>query len=151
MKALTRRRFLFCCTGLAYGIAYAFFSVMVTGGGHGNFLWMMIYGPPIAGPIGFFVATSALAADLRSKWSKLSLGMLLILHYALLIVNIAFPQGELALDNAKMLAGNAGTLVFMSAVYLIGQVGLILALFRGLSENYGADFEDARGGLSLKS
>lgn len=65
--------------GLAYAVLVGFLSMMATGGGHGNFGWFLIF--VFVDFLGFFYPVmAALAFNLRSFFSKVVFGSLLLFN-----------------------------------------------------------------------
>ena len=68
--------------GLLYAIVYGFFSMLITGGGHANFLWMMAFIFTFFFGL-FFPIAGGLVADIDNRAARISLvGLLCLNHLA---------------------------------------------------------------------
>jgi hypothetical protein len=77
--SIIRKRIMAGLIGLAYAILYGFWTLLATGGGHGNFVWfMLMFFPGIAGL--YYPLMAVLAVDLRSFNAKVVFGGLLALN-----------------------------------------------------------------------
>lgn len=74
-----KKRFVAAAIGLIYAILYGVFTLMITGGGHGNFIWFTLFlGTYFVGI--FFPVAGFLVVDLHAKWARISIVVLLSLH-----------------------------------------------------------------------
>lgn len=84
--------------GLAYAICYGFWTMMLTGGGHGNFLWFMLF--LLAEVLGiFFPVLGFVVVDLRPIWAKITLGLLLALSLGTTAYLVAGGLGQDGMDD----------------------------------------------------
>ena len=65
--------------GFAYAVVYGFFTLFITGGGHGNFLWFMAFLITFFCGL-FFPIAGFLVVDLRKLWARIALLTLLFLN-----------------------------------------------------------------------
>lgn len=64
-----KRQALFAGIGFTYAIAYGFWTMLVTGGGHGNFVWFKLF--LYSGFLGlFFPVMGALITDVADKRAR---------------------------------------------------------------------------------
>lgn len=65
------KRLIWAAIGFGYAVVYGFWTMLVTGGGHGNFLWLFLFlSAYFFG--GIFPAMGFILADLRPLWAKAS-------------------------------------------------------------------------------
>jgi hypothetical protein len=103
--------------GIIYAVGYGFFTALATGGGHGNFLWLMAFF--ITFFVGlFFPAAGFLVSDLSKFWARVSLLTLLSLNVAATFMMFwsLTPEEEWK-DFAKSWDRSAGVFVFMTAIH----------------------------------
>ncbi len=68
--------------GLVYAVLLGLFSMLMTGGGHGNVIWILLFFATLFG--GFFYPLMGLiVADLKPKASKIAFIAVFLLHLAL--------------------------------------------------------------------
>ncbi|MFN6962291.1 MAG: hypothetical protein ACK4S4_00835 [Pyrinomonadaceae bacterium] len=130
-----RGKLIGAAAGFVYSVVYSFLALMATGGGHGNFIWLFLYFIPVLGPLVYFPVMGWLAADLRSIISRSVYIALLIGEYLVLASLTIFAKGDVAADNAKTWERNPEVMYFMGAVYLAGQVPLVLLLIRSFLQD----------------
>lgn len=79
MDSITTKRIIRGTVGLLFGFIYGFWTILATGGGHGNFIWLYLF--MIAGFYGFYYPImAALSADLRPTILKVVFGALIIFN-----------------------------------------------------------------------
>lgn len=79
MTSKTVKQLIRAAMGVLYAFAYGLWTMLPTGGGHGNFIWFMVF---------FFVEffglyfpiMAALSVDLRSRTTKLVFGSLILFN-----------------------------------------------------------------------
>jgi|GEM_PF-3432940 len=90
-----RLRLIGLVVGLVYAVLYGFWTMMATGGGHGNFTWLLLF--CVAEFLGlFFPIMGFLVVNLRPFWAKVSCGVLLsvtVLLTAYMLVDGLGPDG----------------------------------------------------------
>ena len=70
--------------GLVYAVIYGFWTMLQTGGGHGNFIWMILFFTSYFFGL-FFLIVGVLVVDLRPIIAKAAFGTLLLVS---LLVNV---------------------------------------------------------------
>lgn len=79
MDAITTRRIIRGVVGLLFAFVYGMWTILATGGGHGNFIWFYLF--MITGFYGFYYPIMAsLSADLRPGVLKVVFGVLIIFN-----------------------------------------------------------------------
>ena len=64
-----KKRITCAAIGLLYAIVYGFWTAFITGGGHGNFLWLFLFLLAYCFG-GIFPVMGFILADLRPVWAK---------------------------------------------------------------------------------
>jgi len=119
------RRLIGSIIGLVFGAAYGFFATLMTGGGHGNFLWIMMFFPTIFGLL-VFPVIGFIAADLKPKIYKVFFVLVMLFHYVGIPIQL-FSQKGLISGTALAWAREPEGVLFCAAVYLSTQ-GVIWAI-----------------------
>lgn len=79
MASLTKKRVIAAACGFAYALIYGFWTALLTGGGHGNFIWLLLF--LFIEFFGlYFPLMSFLLVDLRSTVSKVIFGTLIFFN-----------------------------------------------------------------------
>lgn len=71
--------------GLIYAAVLGFFSILVTGGGHGNFIWPELFFNVFCFGI-FYPINSAFVVDLRQKTIRLAFGTIIALETIIIVL-----------------------------------------------------------------
>lgn len=87
-----KKRLIWAAIGLGYAVLYGFWTMMATGGGHGNFIWFVLF---LLGYVfGLTIPVMGfLLADLTPRWAKIS-GLLVSLIVTLLTVRQLLWLGD---------------------------------------------------------
>lgn len=81
MDSITTKRIIRGVVGLLFAFIYGFWTILATGGGHGNYIWFYLF--MVAGFYGFYYPImAALSADLRPTILKVVFGALVIFNLA---------------------------------------------------------------------
>ncbi len=76
MASLTIKRIIAGAVGLLYALVYGFWTMLITGGGHGNFVWFFMF--VLVEFFGIYIPLMAvLAVDLKSRIKKMVFGSLI--------------------------------------------------------------------------
>lgn len=70
-----KRRLIGAAVGFGYAVLYGFWTLLITGGGHGNFLWAFLFFSAYIFGL-FFPAMGFLVVDLRPLWARM-IGLLI--------------------------------------------------------------------------
>lgn len=112
-----KKRLIFAAIGLAYALVYGFWTMFITGGGHGNFIWIVLF---LLGYIfGLtFPAMGFLLADLRPRWAKIS-GLILSVAVTGLTLRQLLVLGEKGTqDLIESWNRSATAFVIMAAIHI---------------------------------
>lgn len=91
---------MFAAIGLVFAFVYGFWTMFITGGGHGNFLWLMLFFfAYIAGL--FFPIAGFIVADLRPLWAKSTGLAILAVNLFLTVLHFATMGEEGTKDLAE--------------------------------------------------
>jgi hypothetical protein len=113
------RRVVGFLSGLVYALGYGFFTMLVTGGGHGNFLWLMAFLVTFFGGI-FFPVAGFLVADLRQVWARTALTVVLFLNlFATIFLFVGFLDEDGWQDISESWGRSAFLFVFMSIAHIL--------------------------------
>lgn len=121
------RRIIGTLAGFVYMFAAGFMAVAASGGGHGNFGWLVLLFPGFLGGL-FYPAAGFLCADLRARSSRRALGCLLIVNYILTAFMLYGVRDDILPDFKKSLLFDLPGVLIMSSVYLSAHI-IILGLF----------------------
>ncbi|MBX3243007.1 MAG: hypothetical protein KF685_00880 [Acidobacteria bacterium] len=115
------KRFLGAFVGLIYAVLYGFWTMLNTGGGHGNFLWFILF--VITSFFGtFFPIIGFLIVDMRSFLTKIIAGCLLAVHVALnifLLSNMWFYDEGMRQDILDSWKRSPEGFVVASVLYVL--------------------------------
>ncbi|MBA3769206.1 MAG: hypothetical protein H0X08_01655 [Blastocatellia bacterium] len=122
MTRLAKKRILAAVVGTAYALVYGFWTMLVTGGGHGNFIWIMMF--IIFGAFGlYFPLMAVLSADLRSFNTQVVFGSLLLFNLFGAVLLIALwilgITGERLDDFSKTWRAAPITLITCAIVHFV--------------------------------
>ncbi|MBK9163383.1 MAG: hypothetical protein IPM21_05620 [Acidobacteria bacterium] len=112
------RRFLWGAAGFAWGVGHGFLTLLVTGGGHGNFLWVSVF--LMGYMFGLLVPAAAfVVADTGPFWAKVSGWCSVALIFALTLLSL-FILSPGAIEDAYLSWSRSPSLfVFMSALHFV--------------------------------
>ena len=144
MASSTIKRIIAAVCGLIYAVIYGFWTMLATGGGHGNFVWFVLF--LYVDLLGFyFPLMAALMADLRDKSILNLFGILGLLNLIGSIILIAVwifgvwedSLGSLSEDREHM----SGTqLLFCSFVHFLPTIIFLFTYYK--VKRFGADPSD---------
>lgn len=121
--------------GLAYAIGYGFWTMLLTGGGHGNFIWMILFFTAYLFGL-FFPIMGALAVDLRPIIVKAAFGTLLfvsvLIHFLIIAPALSGGPGDMTDDLQKSWARGPVMVIFSAIVHFLPIVALSLILVRSV-------------------
>lgn len=121
--------------GLGYAIGYGFWTMLLTGGGHGNFIWMILFFTAYLFGL-FFPIMGALTVDLRPIAAKAAFGTLLfvsvLLHILIIAPALSGGPGDIAADLQKSWARGPAMVIFSAIVHFLPIVALSLILVRSV-------------------
>lgn len=132
-----KNRLIGLCIGLVYALVYGLFTMFITGGGHGNFLWLLLFVFSYFFGL-FFPISGFLIVDLQPIWAKAVLGMLLVLHivalwwyFGSLVTGILEndQQGLLIGDVLKSREKSPGSFIFFASIHLTPLIVVVSMLF----------------------
>ena len=130
--SMTKKRVLAGVIGLIYAATYGFWTALATGGGHGNFVWFLMFIFVYLFGL-YFPFMSILAVDLSSRFIKVIFGGLIVatmLASAVLIYGwISDPEGTYH-DFEKMWGNYPGTVLICAVMHFIPNVVYIALLVR---------------------
>lgn len=121
-----KKRLIFAAIGFAYAFVYGFWTFFITGGGHGNFIWLMLfYFAYLAGL--FFPIAGFVLADLRPLWAKSTGIAVLIVNFVLTVLHFATMGEEGSEDLTKSWDRSSTGFMVASVIHVFPAV-LLLAL-----------------------
>ena len=93
-----KRRLIGLAIGLAYAISLGFFLMLITGGGHGNFGWIVFF--LLTTLLGLlYPATGFLIADLRPVISKSAVIAIFLVH--IFLVSLFFSDNFIQANSSR--------------------------------------------------
>jgi len=109
MASITIKRFIAGAVGLLYAVVYGFWTLIATGGGHVNFIWIFLF--VSVGFLGLYYPVMAvMTVDLRSRVIRLIFGCLIgfyLLASTIMIVGwMKEPATDRASDYSRALQAN---------------------------------------------
>ena len=121
--------------GLGYAICYGFWTMLLTGGGHGNFIWMILFFTAYLLGL-FFPIMGALAVDLRPIIATAAFGTLLIVSLTIHVIMIApilsGSPGDMSSDLQKTWARGGSMVIFSAILHFLPIAVLSLILVRSI-------------------
>lgn len=154
MSSLTTKRVIAGGIGLLFAVIYGFWTMLLTGGGHGNFVWFMMFMTVEYFGL-YFPLMSVLAVDLRSKLIKIVFGSLIGFNLIassifLLFWVIGVPIGK-AVDKddfSKMLKLNGiEWILICSAAHFLPTIIFLFLLMKSFF--FGSSLSDGEESVSL--
>lgn len=137
MSYLTRR-IIGIVAGIIYALIYGFWTMFITGGGHGNFIWLFLFFfPEVLGL--YFPLMCFLATDLRSLFSKVAFGVLIAVNVIVSSVLITGwinepSTGDGPSDYSRMVQANGiGAVVLCAGLHFLPTFVFIGVLIRAIS------------------
>jgi hypothetical protein len=131
-----KKRIIWALIGLVFAIFYGLWTASITGGGHGNFIWLWLFIFVEAFGL-YFPFMSFLAADLRSWLSKIVFGSLicfnLLASIVLIIGWVNEPHGGKPSDFSRMVQiSGIESVVFFAAVHFLPTMIFVFLLIKAL-------------------
>ncbi len=124
-----KRRVAGAAVGLVYGIFYGFWTMLLTGGGHGNFSWFLLFFTAQFFGL-FFPLVGLFAADLRPFWAQN--GFWIVMSASLMITLIMIPTILVDPEHNDLVKSwhrHQLGFVFFTVIHLLPYIGLILFFF----------------------
>ncbi len=130
MKGLIK----WAAVGLMWACSYGFLAAAVTGGGHGNFIWLVTF---LSGYFfGIFIPVMGfVGADLRPFWAKTTGVSLLALWLSFSILPVSGSDNGLIEDMARSWARSRLLFIVMSFLHLIPTTVFTVRLARSVIGN----------------
>jgi hypothetical protein len=150
MASLTVKRIIAGAIGVLFAVVYGGWTMMLTGGGHGNFIWFIAF--LTAGILGLYYPVMAfLAVDLRPLLAKVIFGSLIVFN---LIVSLIWiikwvtesDDGQ-PTDFQKMWQMGSGWLLFAAFAHFLPTVVFLFVLIRSIF--FGSSLSDDDQTVSL--
>ncbi len=126
-----KKRFIWSAVGLGYAVVYGFWTMMTTGGGHGNFIWFVLF---LLGYIFglIFPAMGLVLADLRPRWAKVA-GLLISIVAAGLTLRQLLLLGEKGTqDVVDTWNRSPMSFVIMSVIHFLPLVAFTALVVRSM-------------------
>jgi hypothetical protein len=135
-----KKRLIFAAVGFAYAFVYGFWTMFITGGGHGNFLWLMLFFfAYIAGL--FFPIAGFVAADLRPLSAKSTVVAILAVNLFLTVIHFTTMGEEGSHDLAASWDRSAAGFMLALVVHAFPVVLLIGLLCRSFLDEASEEAE----------
>lgn len=116
--------------GLIVGAIYVLFAALMTGGGHGNFIWILMFFPPMLGFL-VFPIIGFLAVDLKARIYRIIFVLVMLFHYAGILIQL-YGSEALLNDTRKIWAFQPGVTILCATIYLSVQMVIWAFFVRGL-------------------
>ncbi len=132
--------------GLAYISIYGFFTMFETGGGHGNFVWLMLL--IFVNCFGlYFPLMAMIAVNLRSWTARIIYGCLLAANVIASIIMILAWISETSSTGPTdfertMNAGGINEIIFSTAIHFLPSLVFFILLLRSLMKAKGLPDSD---------
>lgn len=148
MISLTTKKLIAALVGLIYAVVYGFWTMSITGGGHGNFIWLGLF--VFIEFFGlYFPLMIVLAFDLRSQLRKIIFGSLIAFNLVASTVMIlgwateTETAGERPSDFAKMIQINGiGFVIFCALAHFLPTIIFAFLLTRSILFNKSLSDDD---------
>jgi hypothetical protein len=132
-----KRTLIAALLGVAYIFVYGFFAMFETGGGHGNFIWLMLL--IFVNCFGlYFPIMAMLAVNLRSHSIRIFYGCLLAANVIVSTVLIVGWMTETSIDGRPtdfertyQVVGASG-LIFSAVIHFLPSIFFMVLLIRSL-------------------
>jgi hypothetical protein len=153
MTSLTIKRIIAGVAGLIFAVVYGFWTMLLTGGGHGNFIWVgMFLFVEFFGL--YFPLMAILAVDLRRRFTKVVFGSLMVFNLVASSIMIAGWIGESGGDRPSdyekmMQISGSDWVVFSAAVHFLPTLIFAVLLIRSILAGPSMDTADDRVNLNL--
>ena len=137
MSSSSRKKIIFGLLGFLYAVVYGFWTMMATGGGHGNFIWFLLFLMP--GIFGlYFPLMAALAVELRERFIRMIFAGLLGFNLVTSIVMIVGWITESPTDGRSDFERTVGSLgyggiLFCGAIHFLPTFVFLVLLGRALT------------------
>jgi hypothetical protein len=154
LSSLAIKRIIAGAIGLLFAVVYGFWTMLITGGGHGNFVWFMMFMTVEYFGL-YFPVMSVMAVDLRSKLTKIVFGSLIGFNLfassiLLLCWVIGIPVGKAVEMNdfSEMLRINGiGWILVCAAAHFLPTIIFLVLLVKALF--FGSSLSDENDSVSL--
>lgn len=149
------KRILAGAIGLLFAVVYGFWTMLITGGGHGNFVWFVMFMTVDYFGL-YFPLMSVMAVDLRPKLIKIVFGSLIGFNLIassifLLCWVIGIPVGAAEKnDFSEMLRINGiGWILICAAAHFLPTIIFSFLLIKSIMFGSSLSDDDRSGGLNL--
>ena len=152
MASITIKHIIAGGIGLLFALIYGVWTIMLTGGGHGNFIWFSLF--LTAGLLGIYYPFMAfLAIDLSSLIAKIVFGSLiafnLIVSLFWIIKWITEANDGRPTDFQKMWQMGAGWVLFAAFAHFLPTIFFLLLLIRSIAFGSSLAEDDQTVSLNL--
>jgi hypothetical protein len=124
------KRLLGLVIGLIFGAIYGFIALLSTGGGHGNFIWIMMFFPTMFGLL-VFPVIGFLAVDLKARIYRIIFVLVMLFHYVGIFIQL-YGSESLLRDTRKIWALEPQVTILGASIYLLIQLFIWAFFVRGL-------------------
>ncbi len=135
MPSLAVKRIIAGAIGLLFAVVYGLWTMMLTGGGHGNFIWLLLF--LFVEFVGlYFPLMAILAVDLRPFLAKIFFSSLICFNLvvsSIMIIGWMTESGDNGLsDFQKMWQMGAGWILFAAFAHFLPTIIFIFLLIRSI-------------------
>jgi hypothetical protein len=124
MASIASKEVIAGIAGLVYAAIYGFWTMLATGGGHGNFIWIGLF--IFVEFLGlYFPIMAVLAMNLRSRMTKIVFGSLILFNLVASVIMIlgwiteAGEDGRPSDFSRQMEISGLGVILFCGAFHLL--------------------------------
>ncbi len=121
--------------GLIYALVYGFWTMLATGGGHGNFVWVLLFIFVELFGI-YFPVMGAMIADLGSRFTKIIFGSLILFNVLASIVLLSSwifeATGDSSDDFERMWGRYPGTVILCAFMHFLPSFVFTFFLIRAI-------------------
>jgi hypothetical protein len=133
-----KKRFAWAAVGLIYAVIYGFWTALLTGGGHGNFLWLVLFLLTYFFG-GIFPAMGFILADLRPIWAKSAGLAISLVSAALTVFQLCSLGPEGTEDLIESWNRSAALFVVASLIHVLPLAAFIVLIFRSFFKEQDLD------------
>lgn len=137
MASVASREVIAGLVGLAYAAVYGFWTMLATGGGHGNFVWFGLF--IFVEFLGlYFPIMAVLALNLRSRMTKIVFGSLILFNLVASVIMILGWMTESGEDgrpsdfSRQIEINGLGVVLFCIAFHFLPTVVFAFLLIRSV-------------------
>lgn len=152
MPSLAVKRIIAGAIGLLFAVVYGVWTMMLTGGGHGNFIWFIAF--LTAGLLGlYYPVMTFLAVDLRPLLAKVIFGSLigfnLIVSLTWIIKWVTESGDGRPTDFQKMWQMGPGLVIFSALAHFLPTIIFLFLLTRSVIFDSSFSDDDQTPSLNL--